>query len=151
MPRQTTLSTTERGYGSVHQKNRAYVEPIVLAGGVECSRCGNPILPHHHWHLDHTDDRMGYRGVSHAWCNVSANAGGSRRIAPELEVERDGLGVRDERWAVPWLGHLRRVPPDAVWPRLMTVPHERAVGSLGPELVAFAEQRSGHPLRWWQQ
>jgi hypothetical protein len=33
----------------------------------------------------------------------------------------------------------------------MTVPHPAAVGSLGPELVAFAEARSGRPLRWWQQ
>ena len=50
-----------------------------------------------------------------------------------------------------WLDGLRTPPPDATWPRLMTVPHPAAVGSLGPEFWRFAETRSGRPLRWWQQ
>jgi len=33
----------------------------------------------------------------------------------------------------------------------MTVPHPRAVDTLGPEFSAWAEARSGRPLRWWQQ
>ena len=33
----------------------------------------------------------------------------------------------------------------------MTVPHVRAVGSLGPEFCRWAELRSGRPLRWWQR
>ena len=33
----------------------------------------------------------------------------------------------------------------------MTVPHRRAVGSLGPEFIAWAEERSGRPFRWWQR
>jgi hypothetical protein len=65
--------------------------------------------------------------------------------------ERDGLDARDRRWRVPWLSELRRVPPDATWPRLMTVPHPRAVGSLGPAFIAWCAQRSGRELRWWQQ
>jgi hypothetical protein len=65
--------------------------------------------------------------------------------------ERDGLDARDRRWRVPWLAELRRVPDNATWPRLMTVPHPRAVGSLGGEFVAWAQERSGRPLRWWQQ
>ena len=32
----------------------------------------------------------------------------------------------------------------------MTVPHSRAAGSLGPEFIGWAEDRSG-PLRWWQK
>ena len=51
---------------------------------------------------------------------------------------------------MPWLKALRKVPKDAVWPRLMTVPHPRAVGSLGPEVVKSADQR-GIRLRWWQK
>ena len=70
---------------------------------------------------------------------------------PEAEPERAGLDPGDERWDVPWLKGLRRVPKDAVWPRLMTVPHPRAVGSLGPEVVKLAEQRAGVRLRWWQK
>jgi hypothetical protein len=69
----------------------------------------------------------------------------------EAEVERDGLVWGDERWRVPWLRGLRRVPADAAWPRLMSVPHERAVGSLGPDFIRWAEARSGRPLRWWQK
>jgi hypothetical protein len=69
----------------------------------------------------------------------------------EAEPERDGLAWNDRRWMVPWLKGLRRPPKDAMWPRLMTVPHHRAVGSLGPEFIAFAEERSGKPLRWWQR
>jgi hypothetical protein len=65
--------------------------------------------------------------------------------------ERDGLAWSDRRWMVPWLKGLRRPPQDAMWPRLMTVPHGQATGSLGPEFVRFAEDRSGKSLRWWQR
>jgi hypothetical protein len=65
--------------------------------------------------------------------------------------ERDGLAAGHRRWRVPWLRDLRDVPADATWPRLMTVPHPAAVGSLGPEFIAAAEDRSGRPLRWWQR
>jgi hypothetical protein len=69
----------------------------------------------------------------------------------EPEEERDGLAWSDSRWRVPWLKGLRKPPADAVWPRLMSVPHRRAAGSLGPEFADWAEERSGRPLRWWQQ
>jgi hypothetical protein len=52
---------------------------------------------------------------------------------------------------VPWLRQLLKVPADAVWPRYMTAPHPRAVGTIGPEFCEWAERRSGKPLRWWQQ
>lgn len=71
--------------------------------------------------------------------------------AMEPEPERDGLAPDHRCWRVPWLRALRHVPPDATWPRLMTVPHPRAVDSLGQEFIAFAEERSGHDLRWWQR
>jgi hypothetical protein len=38
-----------------------------------------------------------------------------------------------------------------MWPRLMTVPDPRAVGSLGRDFIADAERREGRPLRWWQK
>jgi hypothetical protein len=49
--------------------------PIVAEGGVDCWRCGLPILPDSEWHLGHDDhDRSKYRGPEHTWCN-SATAG----------------------------------------------------------------------------
>jgi hypothetical protein len=75
-------------------------------------------------------------------------------VAPaelEPEPERVGVGPDDKRWRVPWLRGLRQPPADAAWPRLMSVPHRRAVGSLGPEFVRSAEERSGRSLRWWQR
>jgi hypothetical protein len=33
----------------------------------------------------------------------------------------------------------------------MTVPHSRATGSLGGEFTAWAHERSGYRLRWWQR
>jgi hypothetical protein len=53
-------------------------------------------------------------------------------------------------WDVAWLAGLRDVPGDATWPRLMTPPHPRATGSYGAELAAYAAERTGRPLRWWQ-
>ena len=69
----------------------------------------------------------------------------------ESEPERAGVGPDDKRWRVKWLKELREPPADASWPRLMSVPHRRAVGSLGPEFVAWAEARSERRLRWWQR
>ena len=69
----------------------------------------------------------------------------------EPEPEPEGLAWSDERWRVPWLKGLRRPPQDAVWPRLMSLPHRRAAGSLGPEFIRWAEARSGRSLRWWQR
>jgi hypothetical protein len=70
----------------------------------------------------------------------------------EPEPERDGLPVGDRRWRVPWLLELvDNMPADATWPRLMTVPHPRAVGSLGGEFVEWAQARSGGVFRWWQR
>jgi hypothetical protein len=67
-----------------------------------------------------------------------------------VEVEPDGFPVDDAVWDVPWLDGLREVPADAVWPRLMTVPHPDAMGTLGGELEAHAAG-CGVRLRWWQR
>jgi hypothetical protein len=67
------LSTTERGYGSVHQKLRGRWAPKVAAGGVACWRCGKLIAPGAAWDLGHADDRSVYRGPEHASCNRRAS------------------------------------------------------------------------------
>jgi len=71
--------------------------------------------------------------------------------ALEAEPERQGLDAGDKRWRVEWLAELVDVPADGVWPRLMTVPHPRATGSLGAEFAAWSEAREGRALRWWQR
>jgi hypothetical protein len=76
---------------------------------------------------------------------------GADMVAPELEPERAGIPADDKRWRVPWLKGLLAPPDNAVWPRLMTVPHPRAVGSLGAEFIAWTEERTGRDLRWWQR
>jgi hypothetical protein len=64
-------TTTERGYGYAHQQARQQWAPRVATGTVPCTRCGRPIKPGTPWHLDHNDNRAGYRGPSHATCNTS--------------------------------------------------------------------------------
>lgn len=144
---------TQAIYDREHRNTREELAPLVLAGGVRCARCGDPIRPGQPWDLDHDDtDKSRYRGPSHRWCNQSA--GGARAHAASVDVElpeRDGLASSDDRWAVPWLKPFLRVPKDATWPRLMTVPHPNAAGSLGPEFVRWADKRVGGKLRWWQR
>ena len=76
---------------------------------------------------------------------------GVEPVGLDVEPERDGIAVDDPRWSVSWLKALRKLPDNATWPRLMTVPHPRAVDSLGPEFIAWAERRTGRELRWWQR
>lgn len=66
-------------------------------------------------------------------------------------VEPVGFDERAPVWRVPWLLDLLEIPDDAVWPRLMTVPHPRAVGSLGVEFEEWVLRRAGRRLRWWQR
>jgi hypothetical protein len=67
------------------------------------------------------------------------------------EPDPEGLPWSDPRFDVSWLKGLRRPPADASWPRLMSVPHVRAVRSLGSEFVRWSEGMSGGRLRWWQR
>ena len=150
------LTTTQRGYGKPHQRIRARLTPLVLAGGVKCVRCGELIDPHEPWDLGHVDhDPSRYAGPEHARCNRATTGRLPRSWHPpeesEPEPEREGIPADDPRWAVPWLEELRAAPDNAVWPRLMTVPHPRATGSLGPAFIEWAEERTGRPLRWWQR
>lgn len=70
---------TQRGYGADHARLRARWAPLVATGLVACTRCHLLIGPGEPWHLDHTDDRTGYRGPSHARCNVSAGGKAAHR------------------------------------------------------------------------
>ena len=60
-------------------------------------------------------------------------------------------GADDRVWdAVPWLEPFRDVPVEGRWPRYMTGPHPRAVGSYGADALVWLADVAGLPLRWWQ-
>lgn len=46
---------------------------------------------------------------------------------------------------------LRVVPESGSWPRLMSAPHPRAVGSYGPEAIEWLQIEADIDLRWWQR
>ena len=65
-------TTSERGYGPAHQRERERWRPIVEAGHAHCARCKRPIPPDGPWDLGHTDDRTSYQGPEHRRCNRSS-------------------------------------------------------------------------------
>ena len=64
--------STPGAYSGRHQATRRALLPD--AYGRPCPRCGLPLLPGQDLDLDHTDDRAGYLGFSHAKCNRAAGA-----------------------------------------------------------------------------
>lgn len=95
--RQGKGSTTARGYGAAHQRERARWRPTVEAGNATCWRCGDPIDPAEPWDLGHDDDDRDaeYRGPEHAGrCNRAeaarrTNAKRRTRRAPRILRSRD--------------------------------------------------------------
>jgi hypothetical protein len=82
--------TKARGYGARHKALRRKWARIVEAGEAYCSRCGRSIWPDEAWDLDHEDDRNGYRGPAHRYCNRAAprrnsRAWGARRDFPRTK------------------------------------------------------------------
>jgi hypothetical protein len=73
-------TTTERGYGSDHQRLRKQWARVVSDGKASCARCGRSIVPGTQWHLGHTDDRSGYTGPEHARCNTRDGAQRGNRM-----------------------------------------------------------------------
>lgn len=79
-----TRSARERGYGQEHRRKRAALIADLKANpGKPCSRCGQPMYVEQSLHLDHTDRRDGYRGLSHAKCNLRAAAQKGHQRAQE--------------------------------------------------------------------
>jgi hypothetical protein len=78
-------STTQRGYGHVHQMVRRRWAPLVATGRVRCARCGGFIGVGEPWDLGHRDDdRSMYSRPEHRRCN-RATAG--RREPPRASRE----------------------------------------------------------------
>ena len=63
-------SSAKRGYGAEHRRVREqWAARLQRDGGATCCICGHWIDVDESWHLDHTPERDGYRGVAHATCN----------------------------------------------------------------------------------
>lgn len=74
-----TRSTTARGYGSRHQRERAKYRPLVESGNAYCTEplCLMPtrwIDPAFGWDLAHGPTRDTYRGPAHVKCNRTEGA-----------------------------------------------------------------------------
>ena len=88
-------TTTQRGYGSAHQRARRHWEPLVRSGNarcceVVCLKTSRRIKPDEPWDLAHGDGQHGYRGPAHATCNRSE---GSRRRWAQAKPQRQPSGT----------------------------------------------------------
>lgn len=86
----TKVNTTQRGYGSAHQRQRDAWTPKVKTGQVQCHAviCLEPtrrIAPGTDWDLGHTPDRTAWTGPEHQRCNRSE---GGRRGADVTNGKR---------------------------------------------------------------
>lgn len=79
----------DREYGTEHRRLRQQLLP--LAYGNPCPLCGAVMEHGQPLHLDHTEDRTGYRGMVHARCNI---LDGARRGARRLREKRLAEGRR---------------------------------------------------------
>lgn len=100
MPR-ATLTTTQRGYGSSHQRLRKQYARMVAAGRAQCSEvvCLSPtrwIQPGTPWDLAHGATRDTYRGPAHAACNRSESA--TRTNRSRATATPSGTRVRSREW-----------------------------------------------------
>jgi hypothetical protein len=80
-----------------HQQLRAKLLPY--AYGRPCPRCGAVMLEGQALELDHTNDRTGYLGMSHRWCNRSH--GGRKGIKVTRAIMRRRAALRRasfQRW-----------------------------------------------------
>lgn len=89
------LSSSEAGYGAEHVRRRRQAL-AAWQDGDPCARCGGPMHHGEPVHLDHTDDRTGYLGLSHASCNCS-HTGRLHRVSRETVCDHCGLTYRT-RW-----------------------------------------------------
>jgi hypothetical protein len=71
--------------------------------------------------------------------------------APLRPVVPLQLSVPEDFAGVPHMQDVLEVPAVSRWPRMMTGPNPRAVGSYGAELERISRDRDGTVLRWWQR
>lgn len=68
-------TTSQRGYGTQHQRERARWAPLVESGAVDCRRCGTRIGAAEPWDLGHPDAACDApKGPEHRRCNRATEA-----------------------------------------------------------------------------
>jgi hypothetical protein len=67
------MSTPNGRYGVQHKAQRELWERRIAMGGVECWRCGKPIVAGQKWHLGHDDRGERHVGPECPGCNVKAS------------------------------------------------------------------------------
>jgi hypothetical protein len=78
-------STTDRGYGTAHQRERKRLTPTVNAGNAYCMQAiclmqSRWIPPGTAWALGHNDQRTAWIGPTHAPCNQHDGASKGGRV-----------------------------------------------------------------------
>jgi hypothetical protein len=149
-------------------RSRSYLlqRAVLLASGAPCHEPGcteRPVVADHvpalsrHRHVEGSGccrlEPQCARHSAQQGARLRNEAAAVARAANGTPVvaEPDGFGVDHPVWNVGWLQDLLDVPADASWPRVMSAPSPRAVGSYGAEFVRFAGERMNGSLRWWQQ
>ena len=96
-------TTTQRGYGAVHQTVRKRFAPKVEAGQCICPRCHKQILPGEPWDLGHIDgSSTEYAGPEHRACNRATAAHGTNDARPAPWYSPDGRPA-SEAWGDDYL------------------------------------------------
>lgn len=87
----TTRSTTSRGYGTAHQRERERWAKEVKKGNAKCFRCDEPIDPDGPWDLGHNDDRTAWTGPEHVKCNRAAGGANGAAVTNQKKqtISRD--------------------------------------------------------------
>lgn len=78
-------SPEARGYGAEHRALREKLLP--LAYGKDCPLCGDAMEEGQKLHLDHNEDRTGYRGMVHGTCNLRDGARRGRERQRQMALK----------------------------------------------------------------
>lgn len=89
--------TVARGYGAAHKRERERWAPLVAAGRAICVRCDQPIEAGSTFDLDHNEERNGWNGPSHVYCNRSAGAKNRNAM-----YRRSGVPMTIREWGESW-------------------------------------------------
>jgi len=87
-------TTPQRGYGHKHREMRKALLPRAI--GTPCVRCGRIMHAGQDLDLDHSDNRQGYIGFSHAHCNRKAG------LLLRRKLERDAIERPQPRSVTRW-------------------------------------------------
>ena len=84
--RRDTRTRQERGYDAKHDRRRRRWAARVASGGVQCGRCGRPILSNEPWDLSHPGDDKSIEPVP--WCRSCNRSYAASVTGPRRRAER---------------------------------------------------------------